>query len=435
MKKSRRASGGIDQPVKSSSGGVSVSLLASGTRRDMYDDSLLRSHANMSIINMKGFGLRESMKNEGLAAYWNPPLSYLLIFVPIGIIAGWMELGKTTVFFTNFLAIIPVALLIGSSTEDISCYTNETLAGLLNSTMGNITELIISVQALRMGMIDLVKSSLMGSILSNLLLVLGSSFLYGGSKYSEQYINPVVVSSSAGILAMVMFGFSIPAMYNMAVGNPAGLDKISLLTAIGLLLLYGLYLTFQLITHKEHFDHPEPQNGGVESGDVTAEEEQEEDEPHATLLQALGILAASCLLVAVNSDYLVDSVDGVAQRFSLPPSFIALILLPIVGNATEHFSAISVAGANKIDLSIGIACGSSIQIAVFVTPFLVVCSWVLGFEKHLTLNFDPLETVIVVVAVILVNTLMIDNRSNWFKGALLVVAYFIVAAAFFFFDG
>ncbi|KAA8494631.1 Ca(2+)/H(+) antiporter [Porphyridium purpureum] len=389
--------------------------------------SMIKRNGSM-ILNGKGFAL-----HTGLEGYWSPPLSYLLFFTPFALAWGWMEWNPTVTFALCFLSLIPLALVLGTATEDIALYSNDTIGGLLNATFGNAVEMIIAVQALRQGFTDLVQATLLGSILSNLLLVLGCSFLFGGLIYKTQRISRVVVSSVSTVLAVVVFGFACPAVLSETTkGSQAPVDAMSLITSIALLVIYALYLFFQLVTHVAYFnagvegDSPQVLNGVV--ADMPADDaDGGSEQPKVALPIACGILLGSCLVVAWVSEYLVDSVDAFASNVGLPPRFVTLILLPIVGNAAEHFSAVTVAMKNKLDLSVGIALGSSIQIAIFVGPSLVILSWICGW-KHLTLDFDMFPTVLVVASVWLVNIMIRDFEANWFEGAILCVTYFVIAA-------
>mmetsp|Transcript_9978 Transcript_9978/g.26606 ORF Transcript_9978/g.26606 Transcript_9978/m.26606 type:complete len:408 (+) Transcript_9978:37-1260(+) len=365
-----------------------------------------------SLLQMRGKGM-----SAGLGGYLTP-WSVLLIFVPLGVLAGMLDMSKTIIFITNFLGIIPLALVLGTATEDIALYTNETIGGLLNASFGNAVELIISINALRLGLNDLIKATLIGSILSNLLLVMGCAFLFGGFVFQTQEVSRAIVSSTTGLLAISVFAFTIPSVFALTSGSRTEVDRVSLLASIGLFSLYLMYLFYQLVTHKNLFE-------GVE-------EEEEKGSPNVSLPAAIAILLVTCGLVSWTSEYLVDSVEGFAKGLGLPSFFVSVILLPIVGNAAEHFSAVTVSMKGKLDLSVGIAIGSSVQIAAFVAPFMVIVSWIFGFP-HLNLNFHAFETVILVLVVVVINVILSDLRTDWLEGAILLVAYIIVATAFFYY--
>ncbi|PXF42467.1 Vacuolar calcium ion transporter [Gracilariopsis chorda] len=394
-----------------------------------------RRFSNYSEINASAYGQLNQLRdgiNRGLDGY-SSNLNALLVFVPLGILAGLFGLPDFYVFVFNFLGMVPLAMLLGKATEDIAEHTNETLGALVNVTFGNAVELILSISALRAGRMTLIQDTIAGSVLSNLLLVLGSAFFFGGLRYREQMVLPAVSEANADLLSFAVFGFSIPALFAMALPNDekkgATEEKMSLVTSVCLLLMYAMYLTFQLYTHAELYqgiDQEVDEEAGV--GEVSSR-----DETVASLPMAFGILVGMVVLVALCSEFLVSAIDGFSERVGLGQKFIAVVLLPVVGNAVEHMSAILVARHNKIDLSIGIACGSSVQIALFAAPLLVVISWLFGSE-HLTLNFALFETVCIGFSVFVVNATLRDSRSNWLEGAVLVMCYVILAAAFYFME-
>lgn len=384
----------------------------------------------------------------GLEGY-SSSLNILLIFVPISYISAMFVHNATLTFITSFLGMIPLAMLLGKATEDIAEHTNETLGALVNVTFGNAVELILSISALSAGKMELIRDTIAGSILSNLLLVLGSAFFFGGLRHFEQVVLPAVSEANADLLSFAVFGLSIPALYSTAftaeMHQTQPDELVSLFTSVGLLCIYAMYIFFQLYTHAELYhgsaDNVDPMaSGDVEDGMFQGQDSSniggrgdgsETHEQVASLPVAIGILTWMVFLVAVSSEFLVGSIDEFSKSMHLGERFIAVILLPVVGNAVEHMSAILVARHNKIDLSIGIACGSSVQIALFAAPLLVVLSWIVGAEP-LTLNFQLFEILCIGFSVFIVNATMRDSRTNWLEGAVLMVCYFIIAAAFFF---
>ncbi|KAJ3126090.1 hypothetical protein HK098_007888 [Nowakowskiella sp. JEL0407] len=339
-------------------------------------------------------------------------LNILLVFVPIGIAVALTHQSAPIIFCMNFLAIVPLAKLMGMATEEIALRTNQTIGGLLNATFGNMVEAIVAVLALRNGLVQVVQSSLLGSILSNLLLVLGF-------KYKTQTYNITAAQTAASLFCMTILALFLPAVleWNKEPGKDShpAVVIVSRLTAIVLFVVYILYLVFQLKTHTHYF----------------ADESGEEEEPQITLPVSIALLLVATVLVALNAEYLVDSIDGLSKAWGLSENFVGLILLPIVGNAAEHVSAVTVAMKNKMNLVIGIAVGSSMQIALFVTPLAVIAGWILG--KEMTLAFTPIETVVVFVAIFIVNSLISDGESNWLEGALLLASYLVVAVVFWFY--
>jgi len=326
------------------------------------------------------------------------------------------EWGPAWTFWLNFFSIIPLASLLGFATEELSKTVGTTIGGLLNATFGNTVEMLVSIFALQNGMISVVQNSLLGSILSNLLLVLGFSFLFGGIKYRDQTFNQQAAQTSASLLGLTVLALIIPAALTTNSGvfsTHSDILHLSRGVAIILLIMYGLYLLFSLKTHRYMY-----------------EGEEEEETPLVTRSFSFFLLLTTTLIVAVCSDYLVDSIDGISESWHLPQSFVALILLPIVGNAAEHYSAVTFAIHNKMDLTLGIAIGSSMQISLFVMPLLTVLGWIIN--QPMTLCFDTFETAVIFTSVLIVNYLISDGQSNWLEGAMLLASYAIVALSFFY---
>ncbi|KAL8723087.1 MAG: hypothetical protein Q9225_000558 [Loekoesia sp. 1 TL-2023] len=360
------------------------------------------------------------------------PVNFLLVFVPLGIISGAIHWNPTVVFILNFLAIIPLASLLSFATEEISVKLGQTLGGLMNATFGNAVELIVSIVALKNGEIRIVQASMLGSVLSNILLVLGCCFLAGGIKHHpEQNFNSTVASTMSSLMAVSTASLIIPATLYAAMGSSNSVDKkrdniliLSHGTAIILLILYSLYLFFQLKTHAHLFDEDPESGSGGDDG------EAEEQEGHVLNPPAAAVaLVIVTVMVAVCAEYLVDSIDSIVESAHISRTFIGLILLPIVGNAAEHVTAVVVAMKNKMDLAIGVAIGSSMQIALLVTPFLVVLGWIIN--EPMTLHFEIFETVVFFLAVLVTNYLISDGKSNYLEGAMLIGMYIIIALAFY----
>ncbi|KAL8766181.1 MAG: hypothetical protein Q9209_006946 [Squamulea sp. 1 TL-2023] len=360
------------------------------------------------------------------------PVNVLLVFVPLGIAFGARHMNPTIVFILNFLAIIPLASLLSFATEELSVKLGQTLGGLMNATFGNAVELIVSIVALKNGEIRIVQASMLGSILSNILLVLGCCFLAGGIKHKEQNFNSTVASTMSSLMAVSTASLIIPATLYAAMGSskPKNTkdDNILILshgTSIILLILYALYLFFQLKTHAHLFDEESEPEAGAEGG-----ANGEQSEGHVLSPWAAGVaLVIVTIAVAVCAEYLVDSIDSIVQSAHVSRTFIGLILLPIVGNAAEHVTAVVVATKNKMDLAIGVAIGSSMQIALLVTPFLVILGWIIG--QPMTLQFELFETVVFFLAVLVTNYLISDGKSNYLEGAMLFGMYIIIALAFY----
>ncbi|PSS13074.1 hypothetical protein M430DRAFT_20984 [Amorphotheca resinae ATCC 22711] len=356
-------------------------------------------------------------------------VNVLLVFVPLGIVAGATGWNPTTVFILNFFAIVPLAAVLSFATEEISMKLGQTMGGLLNATFGNAVELIVSIVALKNGEIRIVQSSMLGSILSNILLVLGCCFLAGGVRNTrtglaagiEQTFNTTVASTMSSLMAISSASLIIPAtlftvLKNSSMDTDGNILVLSRGTAIILLVLYILYLVFQLRTHANLFDA----ENQLEDG--------EEEEPSMGPLPATLVLVAVTITVAICAEYLVDSIDALVETAHISKTFVGLVLLPIVGNAAEHVTAVVVALKDKMDLAMGVAIGSSMQIALLVTPFLVILGWIIN--QPMTLHFETFETVVFFLSVLVVTYVIGDGKSNYLEGAMLLGLYIIIALAF-----
>ena len=355
----------------------------------------------------------------------------LLVFVPVGIVAGALHINPTAVFILNFIAIIPLASLLSFATEELSAKLGQTLGGLCNATFGNAVELIVSIVALKMGQVRIVQASMLGSILSNLLLVLGCCFLAGGWNAQEREFNTTVASTMSSLMAVASASLIIPATLYAAIDENSGssngdaergVQLISRGTSIILLILYILYLYFQLKSHHRLF------------ADLESQEEQGDGEGHhdgdtLSPVAAGIVLIVVTIMVSVCADYLVDSIDAIVESAHISKTFVGLILIPIVGNAAEHVTAVVVAYKGKMDLAVNVAIGSSMQIALFVTPFLVLLGWAMG--QPMTLHFQGFETVVFFLSVLVVNYLIQDGKSNYLEGCMCIGLYAIVALSFY----
>ena len=355
-------------------------------------------------------------------------LNLLLLAIPVTLYFRYVEHDQSMAFFSSLVAIMPLAFLMGRATEEIAIRTSESLGGLLNATFGNAAEMIIAILLIyrayqetdaevEMFYVHLVQASLIGSILGNLLLVMGLAFVWGGIHYTEQKFSETQVNSNGSLLLLAMIVLVVPSVFNYTVGGEQGAEGVSNLShiaAIVLLLMYGLFLFFQFRTHVELF----------------ATETHDHEEPEMSQRDAIILLVTATVLVSWMAEILVHSVEAAAEEVGLPHLFIGVILLPLFGNAAEHFTAVSVAAKDKMDLSFAISMGSSTQIAVFVAPLMVLISWIL--EVPLTFDFGMLETVSAFLAVLIVNIIASDGKSNWLEGAMLLGAYAVLGAAFMF---
>ncbi|KAI9850165.1 MAG: hypothetical protein M1838_006010 [Thelocarpon superellum] len=359
-------------------------------------------------------------------------VNVLLVFVPLGIVSGALGWNATVVFVLNFLAIVPLASLLSFATEELAAKLGQTIGGLMNATFGNAVELIVSIVALNQNEIRIVQASMIGSILSNLLLVLGTCFLVGGWGRVQQTFNMTAASTMSSLLAVASNSLIIPAALYAALSKSSSSDteeQILILshgTALIILVLYVMYLYFQLRSHAHLFDEEE----SAEDEAVNGEPVQKDEEEHILSPISAGVaLVVVTVMVAVCAEFLVDSIAEVVETTHMSKTFIGLILLPIVGNAAEHVTAVVVAHKDKMDLAIGVAIGSSLQIALLVTPFLVILGWIM--DRQMTLHFETFETVVFFLSTTTVNYLIQDGKSNYLEGAMLIGTYVIIALAFF----
>lgn len=349
-------------------------------------------------------------------------LNWLLVFVPIA--AGlhfFRPEAHTWIFISAAIAIIPLAGWMGHATEHIAEKTGEGIGGLLNATFGNAAEMIIAITAMQRGLHDIVKASLTGSIIGNILLVMGAAMLGGGLKFRTQKFNASGARVQATMLSLAAVGLVVPAAFHYLSG-PAGVVKefnLSLDISVVLLVTYALSLLFSLYTHRQLF-----------AGKEVAEVESEE---HASwsMKKSVAILAGSTALIAWVSEMLVASVDVAARDFGMSTIFVGVIIVAIVGNAAEHSTAILVALKNRMDLSLSIAIGSSVQIALFVAPVLVLLSYFVG-PRPMDLVFTPAEVLAVGLAVAVTGQIAGDGESNWLEGVQLLAVYVILGIVFFF---
>ncbi|KAI0164191.1 calcium/proton exchanger [Xylariaceae sp. FL1272] len=403
------------------------------------------------------------------ATLLSSPLNILLLAVPIGIVAGQAHWDPIAVFTINFFAIVPLAAVLSFATEEISANLGEALGGLLNATFGNAVELIVSIIALRDHQIEVVKSSMIGSILSNLLLVMGMCFFFGNivnmrdanGMGREQSFASITAQTTASLMTLSAASIILPgALFMIISGGYSYSDEdrrrttlsLSRGTAIILLVIYVLYLWFQLRTHHNLFNSTpndttaspaQVENGTGETGQPGSHvdgdgDDKEESEGAMSPWSAAGVLIVTTILVSICADYLVESIDSLVDRAGISRSFIGLILIPIVGNAAEHVTAVMVAIKDKMDLAMGVAIGSSIQIAIFVTPFLVILGWIM--DRDMDLHFETFETVAFGMSVLVVIYTVQDGNSNYLEGAMLMSLYLMIAIAFFvtpsqYFDG
>ena len=335
-------------------------------------------------------------------------LYYLLLAIPFSIYFR-LNGNEMAMFFAACIAIIPLAGFMGEATESLACHAGERVGGLLNATFGNATELLITIFALRAGLFGVVKASIAGSILGNILLVLGIAILVGGLKNGEQTFDRVHFSNQTSLMFLSIIALIIPAVFFQGEMQHHALEGFSLAIASILLVLYFAGLLFAIGRTKEIC---------------------EAESARWSRSKALLALGLTTLLIALESEFLVGGIEPVTAALGWSQLFIGIIIIPIIGNAAEHFTAVTMAYRNKMDLSFEIAMGSSTQIAMLVTPLLIFLSFAMGSPMTMMFNFH--EIVVVGLAVLIAQFISLDGESNWLEGALLVAAYFIIAIAFYF---
>jgi len=394
-----------------------------------------------------------NLDGAGLLALMTHPLNLLLICLPFGAASNYLEWGNIPTFWLNFFGMVPLAKILGDATEELAAgLRNDMLAGLLNATFGNVVELVLTVQTLREGLFDVVKATLLGSVLSNMLLVLGMSFFAGGivrtgggikkggsfdadkeapysAAYSSfqaekvQHFGVLGALVNISMLLLSCLSFVIVTIFNSIahVDGIAYLEEsllpVSRTGAIVMISAYAAYIVFQLGTHRTALAADEEEGG-----------EDDADEPNLSLPTATVVLFLVTIWVAWTSEMLVGAIRGVTEAAHMSEHFIGIVLLPIIGNACEHAAAVRFAIRDKLGLSIGIAVGSSTQIALFAVPFSVIAGWVM--RRPMDLNFGALNTSVMTVSVIVVLSMVVDGQSNWLQGYLLMAAYIVIAICY-----
>lgn len=344
-------------------------------------------------------------------------LYILLIFVPVAVVAEFMHASEVLIFSASAVGVIPLAAILGDATEDLAVYAGPRVGGLLNATLGNAAELIITIFAIREGLLDLVKASITGSILGNILLILGFSLFLGGLRNGIQRFNQREAGLSATMMTLSVIALGIPSIFGATVGqrNAGPVEQLSVSVAIIMIVLYALLLAFTF------FASP---------GDVRPTGAHERHETRYSQRVAAILLVAATVFIAWLSEILVGAVEPVVESLGVTEFFLGIIIVPLVGNAAEHMVGVQTAVKNRMDLSLAISLGSSMQIALFVAPLLVFLSILLGHPMDLI--FHPFELVALGFAVIIASFIALDGESNWLEGAQLLAVYTIIALAFFF---
>ncbi|MCU0526495.1 MAG: calcium/proton exchanger [Elainella sp. Prado103] len=348
----------------------------------------------------------------------------LLIFIPISIAAERLEWGALTVFGLSALAIVPLAIWLSTATEEVAVVAGPSIGGLLNAVFGNATELIIALVALRSGLVDIVKASITGTVVSNLLLVMGLSMLLGGFRFKEQEFQPIVARVNGSTMTLAVAALVLPALVVETSGgvNEPEIAQLSIAAAIILIVVYILTLVFSLKTHSYLYDVSVVELEGETLGEAEAHQ------PNLWLW--LGVLLLATVAIAFESEIFVGAVEEATKGLGLTPLFTGVILLPLVGGAAEYVTAVSVAMKNNMDLAVSVSMGSSLLVALLVAPILVLIGQLIG--QPMDLSFNLFEVVAVAIAVTVANLISLDGRSNWLEGALLLATYAILGAAFYF---
>lgn len=341
-------------------------------------------------------------------------LKYLLIFVPISFVAKFFNVSGSIMFLLSCASIIPLAGLIGEGTEEISFYSGPKIGGFLNGTFGNATELIISFFALKQGLFDVVKSSIAGAVIGNVLLVIGASMLAGGLRFKSQKFNVKVNEVTSSMLLFAVIGLCIPALFTHTV-DPSLLNTkyegLSIFVAVVMLVIYILSLYFSFNTHKDIYTNA-----------------KEEGTAKWSLKKSITMLVVATVLIAIESEFLVDGIESITTSLGWSEFFVGIILIPIIGNAAEHSTAVVMALKDKMDVALEIAIGSSLQIILFVAPILIFLSLIF---TPMSIIFNEFEIIALIASVLIANRVSHDGESNWLEGVQLLAVYLIIAAAFF----
>jgi Ca2+:H+ antiporter len=377
---------------------------------------------------------------RGIARWLKPSLNWLLAFVPVAILLRFVPSleNPTALFIVSCLAIIPLAGLMGRATEHLAEHVGAGVGGLLSATFGNAAELIIALFALSKGLDAVVKASITGSIIGNVLLVLGASLVSGGVKFRRQEFNRTATGVNATALTLAAIALVIPTVFHFVAGSvpvasggwtPARERALSLAIAVVLFLTYAASLVFSLVTHRRLFA------GEATSDDFCAAAGKEltlaeEDGARGSMRRWIMTLVVATMFVALIAEFLVGAVESAKDSLGLTEVFLGVIVVAVIGNAAENSSAILMALRNKMDLSLGIALGSSLQIALFVAPVLVFASYLFG--RPMDLEFTIPEVVAVVASVFIVEQIASDGESNWLEGVQLLSVYAILAILFYF---
>lgn len=359
------------------------------------------------------------------AKTWIPLL--LLLFVPISIAADVLDWGEFAVFVTSALAIIPLSIWLSTATEKVAVVTGPSIGGLVNAFFGNATELIISLVALKNGLIDIVKASITGTLLSDLLLLMGIAMLAGGIRYKEQEFKPIMARVSGSSMTLAVAAIALPTLVinTSNVVDEVAIRNLSLVTATVLIIVYGLTLLFSLKTHSYLYEV-----GLADEVLVEPDPDASKMSDRTRLLLWIGVLLASTIAVVFESNLFVEVIDSQTTQLGLTPLFTGVILLPLVSDVAGFVLMVRMASKNQMDLTVATATGDSLLVALFVAPVLVFVGQVI--HQPLDLNFNPFQVIAVAIAVAITNLITFSGRSNWLDGSLLLATYIVLGFAFYY---
>ncbi|KAE8653282.1 hypothetical protein Csa_023159 [Cucumis sativus] len=373
------------------------------------------------------FGLVRELWRNLVKVVFGTKLAVLFPAIPLAVAADFYSFGRTWIFGLSLLGLAPLAERVSFLTEQIACYTGHTVGGLVNATCGNATELIIAMFALHQNKVNVLKFSLLGSILSNLLLVLGTSLLFGGlsNLNKQQTFNLKVANVSCVLLLLGLLCQTLPLMFTFAsptmmISTNVYVLQLSRTCSLLMLTAYIAYVFFQLKTHHQFFGLPQEEED---------EEEEEEERAVVGIWSSIAWLVGMTILISILSQYIVATIEDASKSWGVSMSFVSIILVPIMGNAAEHAGSIIFAVKNKLDITLGIALGSAAQISLFVVPLSVIVGWCMGIKMDL--DFGIIETSSLAFTIILTIFTLQDGSSNYIKGLVLVLSYVAISSCFF----
>ncbi|KAM1255016.1 hypothetical protein TB2_028836 [Malus domestica] len=424
MEESQEALNNIENGISNYNKGLGNNKEINGSKTPQnLSASIVRKKSDPILVSNVRFQMLRNIHNNLHEVVLGTKLAVLFPAIPLAILADFYHFGRPWIFALSLLGLTPLAERVSFLTEQIAYFTGPTVGGLLNATCGNATEMIIAFFALRQNKIHVVKYSLLGSILSNLLLVLGTSLLFGGlaNLKKEQRYDRKQADVNSLLLLLGLLCHMLPLMFRYAsgLGNPFAIDTLQLsrTSSIFMLIAYVAYIFFQLKTHRQLFE--------------SQEEDEDEDGEKAVIgfWSAFSWLVGMTIIIALLSEYVVGTIEAASNSWGISVNFISIILLPIVGNAAEHAGSIIFALKNKLDISLGVALGSASQISMFVVPLSVIVAWIMGIQMDL--DFSLLETGSLAFTIIITAFTLQDGTSHYMKGVILFLCYVVIAACFF----